>query len=134
VSVDELWEALADTTAYPSVFSWLRDYEAGPLRPGTAARFRVQPPLPYSLHLVVSIVEVVDRSLVRTRVGGDVRGDADLAVAGVDGGSTARLRWDLELVRPSLVRIQPVARRPMIWGHDLVVARGVRQFRRKVLS
>jgi hypothetical protein len=134
VTVDELWDALADTCSYPSVFPWLRDFEGGPLAAGTVATFRVRPPLPYSLHLVVTVIEVVAGSLVRTRVGGDVRGDADLAVTGVDGGSTARLRWDLDLVRPSLARIEPVARRPMIWGHDVVVAMGVRQFRRKALS
>ena len=133
-TLDELWDALADTAAYPSIFSWLRDYDAGPLAPGTVARFRVQPPLPYSLHLVVTVVEVVEQSLVRTRVSGDVRGQAELAVTGIEGGSLARLCWDLELVRASLVRVQPVARRPMIWGHDVVVAMGVRQFRRKALS
>jgi len=133
-TADELWDALADTKAYPAVFSWLRDYEAGPLEAGTVATFRVRPPLPYSLHLVVTVVDVVDRRCVRTRVDGDVQGEADLAVASAGDGSTARLRWDLELVRPSLARVEPVARRPMIWGHDLVVALGVRQFRRKVLQ
>jgi hypothetical protein len=133
-TADELWDSLADTGAYPAVFSWLRDYQAGPLEAGTVARFRVQPPLPYSLHLVVTVLDVVDRRLVRARVDGDVRGEADLAVASTGDGSTARLRWDLELIRPSLARVEPVARRPMIWGHDLVVAMGVRQFRRKVLS
>ena len=133
-TADELWDAIADTGAYPAVFSWLRDFRAGPLEAGTVATFRVQPPLPYSLHLVVTVLEVVDRRLVRTRVDGDVRGEADLAVASVGDASSARLRWDLDLVRPSLARVEPVARRPMIWGHDLVVAMGVRQFRRKVLS
>jgi hypothetical protein len=133
-TIGDLWEALADTKAYPSVFSWLRDYQAGPLEAGTVAGFRVQPPLPYSLHLVVTVIDVEERAHVHARVDGDVRGEAELAVAGIDGGSTARLRWDLELVRPSLVRVEPVARRPMIWGHDVVVAMGIRQFRRKVLS
>lgn len=133
VPLDDLWAAVVDTSSFPAIFSWLRDFESGPVLPGTVATFRVQPPLPYSLHLVVTVVDVIDGGLVRTRVDGDVRGEAELAVAGVDGGSTARLRWDLELVRPSLVRVEPVARRPMIWGHDVVVAMGIRQFKRRVL-
>lgn len=131
--LDELWSAVADTSAFPSVFSWVRDYEAGPLAAGTVARFRVKPPLPYSLHLVVSVVDVIEGSLVRTRVDGDVRGDAELAVIGVDGGSQARLRWDLVVVRPSLVRVASTLRPVMVAGHDVVVAMGVRQFRRKAL-
>jgi len=127
---DELWSAVADTSSFPSIFPWLRDYDAGPLVAGTVARFRVQPPLPYSLHLIVSVVEVIDGSLVRTRVDGDVRGDAELAVIGVDDGSQARLRWDLVLVRPSLVRAAPILRPMMVAGHDVVVAMGVRQFRK----
>jgi hypothetical protein len=132
-TADELWDALADTKAYPAIFSWLRDYQAGPLEAGTVATFRVRPPLPYSLHIIVTVLEVEDRRLVRTRVDGDVRGEADLTVASSGDRSTARLRWDLDLVRPSLARVAPLARAPMIWGHDIVVAMGVRQFRRKVL-
>jgi hypothetical protein len=134
VSLDELWSAIADTGAFPAIFSWLRDYEAGPLASGTVARFRVQPPLPYSLHLVVTVVDVVDRSLVRTRVDGDVRGSADLAVLGIDGGSQARICWELELVRPSLVRVEPILRPVMVAGHDVVVSAGVRQFRKRALT
>jgi hypothetical protein len=132
-TADELWDALADTQAYPAIFSWLRDYEAGPLESGTVARFRVQPPLPYSLHLVVTVLDVVDRRLVRTRVDGDVRGEADLAIASAGDRSTARLRWDLELIRPSLAHAAPVLRPVMVAGHDMVVAMGVRQFKRRVL-
>jgi hypothetical protein len=131
--VDELWSVLADTRAYPSIFSWLQDYEAGPLEAGTVATFRVRPPLPYSLHLVVTIDDVVKNERVITRVGGDVRGPAELTLSPPDTGSQARLSWHLELVRPSLARIEPIARRPMIWGHDAVVALGIRQFRRKAL-
>lgn len=135
VSVDELWGAFNDTSAYPSIWPWLRDFSATPLESGGAADFRVRPPLPYTLHFVVTLDDVVRPEHVRASVGGDVRGPASLVLSPTaEGGSQARITWSLELVRPMLRRIEPVARRPMIWGHDAVVALGVRQFRRRVLG
>jgi hypothetical protein len=43
------------------------------------------------------------------------------------------LTWSLELQRPGLVRLARVARPVMVAGHDLVVAMGIRQFRRAAL-
>ena len=135
VSVDELWDAFGDTSAYPSIWPWLRDFSATPLETGGAADFRVRPPLPYSLHFVVTLDEVERPARVVASVGGDVRGPATLVLSPTaDGGAQARITWSLELVRPALRRAEPLARLPMTWGHDLVVALGVRQFRRRVLG
>ena len=134
VPVDRLWSAVADTASFPTIFRWLDDYDAGPLEPGTVASFRVRPPLPYSLHFIVTVTDVVTHQRVEARVGGDVRGVAQLLVLGTEQGSQARLCWDLELVRPALRRVAPIARQPMKWGHDLVVASGVRRFRRTALT
>jgi hypothetical protein len=134
-TVDELWDAFADTSTYPAIWPWLRDFSSGPLEPGVGADFRVRPPLPYSLHFAVMLDEVVRPERVVASVAGDVRGPASLVLSPTaDGGSLARVTWSLELVRPTLRRVEPLARRPMIWGHDLVVAIGVRQFRRRALS
>jgi len=133
--VPELWDAFADTSTYPNIWSWLKDFQGGPLEPGTVATFRVRPPLPYSLRFVVTIDEVDVLERVAVTVGGDVKGDAQLVLTPTaEGGSQARIAWELELVRPALKRIEPVARRPMVWGHDLVVAQGLRQFRRTVID
>jgi hypothetical protein len=134
VPVDRLWTAAADTGSFPAMFRWLRDYDAGPLETGMVATFRVRPPLPYTLHFVVTVTDVVTNERVEARVGGDVRGPAQLVVSPTADGSQARLAWNLEVVRPMLRRITPVARHPMIWGHDAVVAMGLRRFRREALA
>lgn len=133
-TVDELWEAFSDTSAYPVIWPWLRDFSATPLESGGAADFRVRPPLPYSLHFVVTLDDVVRPERVIATVGGDVRGPATLVLSPTaEGGSQARITWALELIRPTLRRAVPIVRLPMTWGHDLIVAMGVRQFRRRVL-
>jgi hypothetical protein len=135
ISVDDLWTVLCETSDYPFWWSWLRDLDAGRLESGSSASFRVKAPLPYSLHCTVLLDEVVERERINAKVGGDVRGPARLVVtATADGGSQARLTWSLELQRPMLVRLERIARPLMVWGHDLVVAMGIRQFRRKALS
>ena len=133
-SVDELWTVLQDTGAYPRWWPWLDGFDAGPLEAGATARFRVSPPLPYSLCFTVQIDEVVERARVHTTVDGDLAGEATLEVKAVGGGSAARLVWELVLQRPSLVRAERLARPVMTWGHDIVVAMGVRQFRRRALG
>ena len=95
----------------------------------------MQPPLPYSLRLSVTVDSVVPCTSVDATVGGDVSGPAALEVRSVDGGasSEARLVWSLTIQRPLLVGLERIARPAMVGGHDLVVALGVRQFRRKAL-
>lgn len=133
VSLDRLWEAVADTSSYPRLWPWLDDFQAGPLAVGTTARFRVRPPLPYHLHFTVQVDDVIERERVSALVSGDVEGPARLELAAAGTGSEARLAWELDLRRPALTRAQPLIRPVMILGHNLVIAMGVRQFRRKAL-
>lgn len=128
-----LWSALADTSRYPDWFPWLEAYDAGPLRAGTTARFVVRPPLPYRLVVSVDVLRVEDGSVVEGTVGGDLSGPARLEVSPDGEGSAARLAWEVELTRPSLRRLERVARPAMVWGHDTVVAVGLRRFRQRAL-
>jgi hypothetical protein len=128
VTVDQLWAAVSDTSRFPEWFPWLDAADLGPLSVGTVARFRVDPPLPYRLNLIVSIVDVDEGRSVETEVSGDLGGPARLDVAPVTGGATARLTWALEVRRPALVLLERVARPVMVWGHDAVVSRGLARF------
>ena len=138
VAAEELWAVLTRTDDYPRWWSWLERFSldgTDGLAPGATARFSVRPPLPYRLHVTVAVDEVVEPSLVVATIGGDVAGPGRLEVT-ADGpsSSTARLAWSLELRRPTLVTLERLARPAMVWGHDTVVALGVRQFRRRALG
>ena len=128
VTTDRLWDAVSDTSRFPEWFPWLEADHLGPLTPGTVARFRVDPPLPYRLHLVVTVLDVQDAALVDTAVTGDLQGPARLEVAPDGDGATARLCWTLEVRRAALVVLERVARPVMVWGHDAVVGRGLERF------
>lgn len=133
VPVERLWEAIADTGSYSSWFPWLHRYEPVPLRSGATATFEVRPPLPYRLALRVHLHDVVPCGHVEGQVEGDLAGPARLDLTTTTSGSEARLRWEVELTRRSLRRLERVARPAMVWGHDAVVGLGVRRFRSHAL-
>jgi uncharacterized protein YndB with AHSA1/START domain len=128
VPVERLWDALSDTTRFPEWFPWLEADHLGPLVPGTVARFRVDPPLPYRLNLTVSVLEVEDGRSVDAQVSGDLAGPARLEVEADGDSSSARLTWSLVVQRPALNVLERIARPVMVWGHDAVVARGLQRF------
>lgn len=131
--VELLWHAIADTSRYPAWFPWLHRYEPVPLQVGSTATFEVRPPLPYRLALRVRLHDVDPCRRVEGQVEGDLSGPARLDLTSTADGSEARLRWEVELTRPSLRRLERVARPAMVWGHDAVVGLGVRRFRRHAL-
>ena len=133
VAPEELWGVLNRTDQYVTWWTWLREFEADEIRTGTTARCTIQAPLPYALRCTVRVDEVVPACVVATTVGGDLRGPARLELARVGDGSTARLVWSLELGNPVLAQLARVGRPLMSWAHDVIVATGVDQFRRRAL-
>ena len=129
----ELWAILEQTDDYVSWWSWLREFESDGLRPGSRARCTIQAPLPYALRCDVRVLAVEPLVSIVTQIGGDLRGPARLDVAPAAAGSTARLSWSLELGNPVLARLSRFGRPLMAWAHDVVVAIGVDQFRRRAL-
>lgn len=131
---DAVWAALERTEAYPDWWPWLRAFDSVALAPGSRASFAVDPPLPYSVHLTVTLEQVVPAELVVARVEGDAEGLAHLRISEAGTGSELVLSWALEVRRP-LLRLLATAARPVLeWGHRWVVDTGADQFRRRALS
>jgi uncharacterized protein YndB with AHSA1/START domain len=132
VAPEELWSTLAQTDRYREWWPWLREFTVdggGPaLTPGAVAHVVIQAPLPYQLRCTIRVDDaVVDRRLT-TRVDGDLAGPARLELQAVDGGTEARLAWELELRAPLLRSLAVVGRPAMAWAHDRIVERGLAQF------
>lgn len=134
VSPDALWGVLERTDDYVTWWSWLREFDADGLRAGTRARCTIQSPLPYALHCDVAVLQVEPATAVVTQIGGDLRGPARLDITPHADGSQARLSWSLEVGTPVLVGLARFGRPVMAWAHDMVVAIGVDQFRRRALG
>jgi len=134
VPPEELWAVLTKTDQYVGWWSWLREFDADGIRPGNTARCTIQAPLPYALRCTIHVDDVIAARAIHTMVSGDLRGPARLEIDRAGDGSTARLVWSLDLGNPVLARLARVGRPLMSWAHDVIVATGVEQFRRRALD
>jgi len=134
VPPDELWAVLNQTDRYVRWWSWLREFDADGIRPGSTARCTIQAPLPYALRCTIRVDDVIAARVVHTTVSGDLRGPARLEIDDTGDGSIARLVWSLDLGNPVLARLARVGRPLMSWAHDVIVATGVEQFQRRALA
>ena len=125
----EVWEVMARTSAYTDWWPWLRHLDAEGLVAGDVWSCTIQPPLPYFLRLTITLDEVVPEASARATIGGDITGTAEFTlVPDGGGGSEGRLVSDLAPASPVLRAFAVVARPLVVWGHDWVLAEGIRQF------
>jgi uncharacterized protein YndB with AHSA1/START domain len=131
----ELWSIVQETHRYPDWWSWLRSFDSTGLEPGSVSRCVIRAPLPYSLEITVEVEDVVPEERVQARVHGDLSGPASFELeANGSSGSSARLRWELELRDRVLRPMAKVARPAMVWAHDRVIEIGLREFERRALD
>jgi len=132
---DRVWEAMGRTSAFKEWWPWLRQFEATGLVVGDIWTCHIEPPLPYDLRFTVTLEEVVSGQSARALVAGDIVGTAALTLAADEhGGCEARLLSDLAPSSGVLAAFAVVARPLVVWGHDWVIAEGVRQFRDRGLA
>jgi len=132
---DRVWEAMGRTSAYTRWWPWLRRLDAAGLVTGDVWSCHIQPPLPYFLRFTITLDEVVPKEFARATVAGDITGTAAFTLAPTgDGGSEGRLVSDLAPASAVLRAFAVVARPLVVWGHDWVLAEGIRQFRARGLA
>ena len=129
-----VWAAIEDVGRFPSWWTWLREFECdGPrLEPGLVMRALVSPPIPYPMRVTVRIDRVARLEAVEASVSGDLEGPASLSLSDAAHGCRLRVEWRVEMRRPVMRTAAYVARPVLVRGHDLVVERTVRGFRRRV--
>jgi hypothetical protein len=132
-----MWAVLEQTGDFRRWWPWLRELSGDGLVPGGRNVCVVRAPIPYTLRFTVTVRELVPGRFVVADVDGDLAGPARLEIGPADepnpaeepgGGTTVRLTWEMELRRPVLRTAARFGRPVMEWGHDWVVANGMRQF------
>jgi uncharacterized protein YndB with AHSA1/START domain len=125
----DVWEVMARTSAYTTWWPWLRRLDATGLVAGDVWSCHIQPPLPYFLRFTITLDEVVPGRSARATVAGDISGTAEFTLVPTgNGGCEGRLVSDLGPASPVLRAFAAVARPLVVWGHDWVLAEGIRQF------
>ena len=134
VGPEALWTALTDIEHYRRWWPWLRRFEADSFSEGARWRCAVRSPLRYPVRFEVVLDEVVAGRSASASVAGDIAGRARLDVGPATGGSQLRLVSTLTSESRLLRAIARVAPQLARFGHDRLVAVGVRQFRARVFA
>ncbi|MBV8950504.1 MAG: hypothetical protein JOZ99_06495 [Actinobacteria bacterium] len=129
-----LWALIEDPANFERWWGWLHDVHCtDPLI--TAASVLtgvVDPPVPFSMRVRVTIDECEPARHIAASVGGDLRGTAGLDIDGDGGDASVAIGWDVEMMQPQMRVASLVARPVLQWGHDRVVEAAVRGFRREL--
>jgi uncharacterized protein YndB with AHSA1/START domain len=126
----EVWAALVRVDAYPEWWPWLVSFDGRAFAEGERWQCVVRPPLPYQLRFDVVLDEVEEARFVTATVEGDIAGPAAIDLdPSDDGGTDLRLVSSLAPTSPLLRAAMTVAPPVVRWGHDWVLATGLRQFR-----
>lgn len=131
---ESLWAEITDARRFERWWSWLRNMRVEPdrIETGSTLSFSIVSPLPYQMHCVVDLEEVVEYRLIRSSVSGDLKGWANLAIEPHGTGSRIVLEWELEPTQMAM-RLLVRAARPLIlrtkdWAIDIALS----SFRRNV--
>lgn len=136
VDREVLWAAIEEFDAFETWWSWLREFSAETrgLVDGNVLRGLVVPPVPYRLHLRVTLDSCTRPSSVEATIDGDLRGHAALLLSPVDGGTGVAAAWTLEMASMPMKVAARVAYPVVRWGHDRVVDMTVAGFRRRLTA
>jgi hypothetical protein len=124
-----VWAAITRTDQYRQWWPWLHEFDGSAFAEGVRWHCVVKPPLPYTLHFDVVLINVIDHDVVRARIEGDITGWAQLTAIDHDTGCELRLTSELSPADRVLRLVARVARPVVAFGHDWVLDTGSRQFR-----
>lgn len=128
---EAVWAAIARVDAFQDWWPWLRRFEADALAVGDRWECTIRPPVPYALHVAVTLDEVEAPTRIGATLSGDIRGTAAVSLEEVPGGCRVRLVSDLAPHGPALRRVARWAPWVSRFGHDWVLDTGLRQFQRR---
>lgn len=129
---EQVWDAMTRTGEFTSWWPWLRRLDARGLESDDVWACHVQPPLPYSLRFTITLGQVVPGRSVEAAVAGDISGTARVELEPTAGeGTEVHVVSDLVPAAGPLRAFARFARPLVVWGHDLIIDQGIRQFRAK---
>lgn len=126
-----VWSSIEDVERFPAWWGgWLGRFRVvgDGLKPGSVLDGTVSPPLPYRMHVHVTLDRCVPPKRIEATVGGDLTGDALLTVSAADAGSEVEVAWTIEMRQRAMRTVARVAHPLLRWGHDRVVEATVAGF------
>lgn len=131
-----VWSSIEDVDRFPTWWGWLGHFHVvgDGLQPGSVLEGTVTPPLPYRMHVRVTLDRCTRPERIDATVRGDLTGHALLELAAVDAGSEVAVAWTIEMRQRAMRAVARVAHPLLRWGHDRVVESTVAGFRQHLAA
>lgn len=131
-----VWRLLEDVEDFPNWWGWLGHFRVvgDGLKAGSVLDGTVTPPLPYRMHVEVTLDRCQPTERIEATVSGDLTGDALLTLVPEDTGSEVAVAWTIEMRQRAMRAVARVAHPLLRWGHDRVVEATVAGFRQHLAA
>jgi len=131
-----VWDALAQPEAWPS---WWRAVErveviepGGPDGVGAYRRFTWRTALPYRVTFNMRTLRVEKPALIEGRADGELTGTGRWTLTPADAGTQVRYDWIVDVTKPWMRLLAPLARPVFAWNHDVVMEWGRQGLERRL--
>ncbi len=131
-----VWSSIEDVEDFPAWWGWLGHFrvQGNGLKAGSVLEGTVTPPLPYRMHVQVTLDRSQPPQRIEATVRGDLAGDALLRLTPTDDGSEVEVAWTIEMRQRAMRAVARVAHPLLRWGHDRVVEATVAGFRQHLAA
>jgi uncharacterized protein YndB with AHSA1/START domain len=132
-----VWRSIEDVDHFPAWWGgWLGNFRVigDGLKAGSVLDGTVSPPLPYRMHVQVTIDRCQQPERIEATVSGDLTGHALLTLTPADAGSEVQVAWTIEMRQRTMRAVARVAYPLLRWGHDRVVEATVAGFRQHLAA
>jgi uncharacterized protein YndB with AHSA1/START domain len=126
--IDRVWAAIHDTDEWPRWWKYVRDVserrsgdEAGV---GSVRSYTWSSALPYKLSFEMRTTRVDKPYVLEGIAQGELIGTGRWDLSSEDGVTTVRYRWEVDMKKPLLNLLAPVARPFFVWNHNKVMQAG----------
>lgn len=134
-SIEPVWNLILHSENWPRWWKGVEsvhELETGDGGLGNVRRYTWRSALGYRLRFEIKVTRAIPFTLLEGKASGDVRGWGRWHFQQAPGGTAVRYDWDVEIARPGLRLLSPIARPLFRWNHQHLMRLGARGLAREL--
>jgi hypothetical protein len=126
--IERVWEAIHNTEEWPRWWKYVQNVSelepGGGEGVGSVSSYTWSSALPYKLSFQMCTTRIDKPYLLEGIAQGELTGTGRWDLSSEDGVTTVRYKWEVDMKKPLLNLIAPVARPFFVWNHNKVMQAG----------